>query len=119
MREEKIMPMKKTTTLIIHAPHAKVKEKGSKSFEDIFASGVGKGYAIYDKDEKELIKGSTVVLLRKDKNKRRAEGLLDKWVPTERTNNGIQRYDIHVEKWTEDPYKPEELNRCGVAVIDC
>ena len=114
------MPMKKWT-LVIHAPDARAQERGSPTFQAVLASGVGKGYAIFKKDISKLTPGSTkIVLLRKDGIKRRAEGFLDKWVPTNRkTSQGIQRYDIYVKKWTEIPYKPERLNPFGVAWIDC
>ena len=71
------MTTKKLATLVIHAPEAKAK-KGAKRFEDVLADGVGVEYAIPRKDISKLLPGSTVVLLRKDKNKRRAEGVLVK-----------------------------------------
>jgi len=108
----------KMSTLVIHAPEAKVK-KGSKSFEGIFKVGIGPGYAISQYDRSKLAPGSTVVLLRNDKNQRRAEGLLVRLVPSTKTPQGIQRYDVYFEKQTVAPYKPEKLNRFGVAVIDC
>lgn len=110
----------KMTTLVIHAPDGKAK-KGEKSFEAVLADGVGVGYAISKKDKTKLLPGSTtVVLLRKDKNRRRAEGLLVELVLTTRKSpQGIHRYDVHFEKRTVVPYKSEKLNHFGVAVIDC
>jgi len=104
-------------TLVIHAPDYSVKY-GAKNFEAVLADGVGKGYAIFQKDISKLPPNSTVVLLRKDKNKRRAEGLLVKLVPiTKKSPQGIQRYDVHIKNLTVVPYKPEKLNRYGVAVF--
>jgi len=74
-------PTKKTTTLVIHAPDAKARE-GSKSFEDILKDGVGSGYAISKKDMGRLAPGCTVVLLRKDRDRKRAEGRLVRLYPT-------------------------------------
>ena len=83
------------TTLIIHAPDRRVKS-GAKSFEAVLADGVGVGYAISQEHAKILVPGSDVVVLRKDKNKKRAEGSLIKLVSTSRkTPQGIQRYNVH------------------------
>lgn len=107
-------------TLVIHAPDYWVKGGGKKSFEAVLASGIGAGYAIYKKYMSILVPGCKVVLLRKDKNKSRAEGSLVKLVPTNRyTPQGIQRYDVHIKNLTVVSYKPVKLNRCGVAVLDC
>jgi hypothetical protein len=57
-----------------------------------------------------------VVLLCKDTEKR-AEGKLVKLVPTGKTDNGIERYDVYFENIKMVPYKAERLNRNGVAVI--
>jgi hypothetical protein len=61
--------------------------------------------------------GCKVVLLSKDQ-KLRAEGEFVKLDPMTKTNNGIQRYDVHVKDFRSVPYKPERLNRNGVALID-
>jgi len=113
--------MGKMTTLVIHAPDYMVKKSGKKSFEQVLADGIGKGYAIYEEYISKLPKGSKVVLLRKDRNKKRAEGILVRLVPTGRyTPQGMQRYDVHIKGLAEVSYKPEELNHCGVAIIgDC
>ncbi len=55
-------------------------------------------------------------MLSKDELKR-AEGELDKLVPTVKTRNGIQRYDVYIKNLRMVSYKPESLNRNGVAVI--
>ena len=56
------------------------------------------------------------MLLSKDERKR-AEGKLVRLVPTIKAGNGIQRYDVHVEGLRKVPYKPEDINRNGVAVL--
>ncbi len=110
--------MTQVTTLVINAPWYR---KNAPSFEAILCTGIGPGYAISKKDVNRLPPGSAVVLLRTDKNKARAEGVLiervETTIPPTKTPQGIQRYDVHVEKWTVVPYKPEKINRFGVAVI--
>ena len=57
------------------------------------------------------------MLLRKDL-KRRAKGKLVRLNPTYRTENSIQRYNVVIKNLKEIiSYKPERLNRNGVAVI--
>ena len=108
----------KMTTLVIHAPDYRVKD-GAKSFEAVLADGIGKGYAISQEDTSRLPPDSTVVLLRKDRNKRRVEGRLVKLVQTGRTTpQGIKQYDVHFKDRRVVIYKPERLNRFGVAVIE-
>jgi len=101
-------------TLVINAPEY---QAGKKSFSAVLVSLIGQGYILSDRDKGKLqIPGSPVVLLAKDL-RRRAEGRLTKLVPTYKSNSGRQRYDVQVDKWTEVPYKSEDLNRCGVAII--
>jgi hypothetical protein len=104
------------STLVINAPKAKVIQESKQSFEATFASGVGDGYAIAKSLFGQVSTGSGVVLLDKDQEKR-AEGTLVQLVPTEKTGNGIQRYNVHIRNLKMVPYKPESLNRNGVAVI--
>ena len=107
----------KTTTLVIHAPDHRVKQSGSKSFEEVLADGRGKAYAIRPHERERLAPGSTVVLLRKDGKKQRAEGRLVKLCETGVwTRNGIMRLDVHVEGLELVPYRSERLTRRGVAV---
>ena len=65
-------------TLVIHAPDYSVKY-GAKNFEAVLADGVGKGYAIYQKDISKLPPNSTVVLLRKDKTNDVQKDFLLSW----------------------------------------
>ncbi len=89
------------------------------SFETYFRTSVGKGYAIFPGDVNRLLPGSKVVLLRKVKDKRRAEGVLVSLVPTGKTPQGIQRYDVYFQQQTVVPNKKpvEKLNHFGVAVL--
>jgi len=110
----------KTCTLVIHAPDYTVTKQGKKSFNAVLRTGVGVGYVIFPNDVSRLAKGSPVVLLRKDKNKARAEGQLIKLVPTPKgAAVGRQRYDVYISGLKLVPYKPERLNRYGVALLDC
>lgn len=102
--------------LVINAPRWRVQQENAKSFERTFHSGVGDGYAISKNLFDQLSPGCGVVLLSKDQ-KLRAEGKLIRLVPTTKANNGIQRYDVYIENLTRVPYRPEHLNRNGVAVI--
>lgn len=104
------------STLVINAPMAKVEQERKQSFETTFASGLGDGYAIANGLFVRLSAGCGVVLLDKDQGKR-AEGTLIELVPTEKTGNGIQRYDVHIKNLKMVPYRPENLNRNGVTVI--
>ena len=110
--KENIMP-----TLVINAPKLTTQQQNKKSFESTLASGVGDGYAISKKLFEQLYPGCGVVLLSKDQ-KLRAEGKLVKLIPTCKADNGIQRYDVQIDKLTRVPYKPESLNRNGVTVIE-
>lgn len=105
------------TTLVLHAPDRRVKKDGAKSFEEVLADGIGKGYIIFQEDERKLHLGSRVVLLRNDKNEARAEGVLVRWERTTKTPRGKQRYDVYIEGLTGVRYEWVEINRCGVAVI--
>jgi hypothetical protein len=105
------------SALVIHAPKRKVEAEGKRSFEETLRTGVGDGYAIARSLVKQVNPGSKVILLDKWRDLR-AEGVLLQLVPTEKTGNGIQRYDVHVKDWRSVPYKTESVNRNGVAVID-
>jgi len=102
--------------LAINAPRWRVRQENAMSFEEILRLGIGRGYAIYNNIFNQLSPGCSVVVLDKDRELR-AEGQLIELVPRDRTNNGIQRYDVRIRNLIEVPYRPECLNRCGVAVI--
>jgi hypothetical protein len=109
-------------SLVIHAPDYQVYENDKKSFKDTFETGVGRGYALNSTILRQIPSVDRVVLLCKDK-RRRAEGDLVKLEPATKdgkpwfTNNHIRRYDVYVENFKLVPYRFEELNRNGVAVI--
>jgi hypothetical protein len=103
-------------SLVINAPRNQVHENKKKSFDSTFGTGVGDGYAINRNLFSQIYPGCGVVLLSKDQ-KLRAEGKLVKLVPSFKTGNGIQRYDVYVKDFKRVPYLPERLNRNGVAVI--
>lgn len=102
--------------LVINAPREQVDAGFKKSFDSTMRTGVGEGYAISRTLYDQCRPGMVVVLLSKDEGKR-AEGRLIRLVPGEKAGNGIQRYDVHVEGLAMVKYKPEALNRNGVAVI--
>ncbi|MCK4795359.1 MAG: hypothetical protein KAV87_67140 [Desulfobacteraceae bacterium] len=119
------MTTKKMATLVIHAPDYKVKQ-GGMSFKAVLAGGIGPGYAIYKSCISQLtIPGSKVVVLRNNKigpphKRERAEGKLVKLQSTGVfAKNGVQRNDVYFGDWKKVDYAPENLNHCGVAVIDC
>jgi hypothetical protein len=104
-------------TLVISASHARAM-KGGKTFEAILEDGRGPGYAIFQDDVVRLIPGSTVVLVRQDRNQRRAEGSLvgTPQYSLRNTPQGVRRYDVSIKNLKEVTFRPERLNRFGVAV---
>lgn len=104
------------TTLVIHAPTAKARKEGKRSFEETVKAQIGDGYAIAKKLVSQLSSGNKVVVLDKWKDAR-AEGKLVQLVKKEKAGNGIQRYDVHIRDLKIVPYKPESLNRNGIAII--
>lgn len=110
-------------TLVLHAPEHQLGRKDTKSFIDTFNTQIGKAYALNSKIHCQITFDCRVVLLCKDKQLR-ADGELDKLIPATTedgrlwiTGNGIQRYDIYVKNFELVDYKPEKLNRNGVAII--
>lgn len=104
------------TTLVINAPRRATTSESKRSFDSTFASGVGEGYAIAKASVTRCLPGSKVVLLSTDEGKR-AEGTLVKLEPAGKARNGLQRYDVHVANLARVAYRPEQINRYGVAVI--
>jgi hypothetical protein len=102
-------------TLVLNAPSWRENEDGAKSFESMEASGRGDGYAIASTLVTRIAPGCPVVVLNKERSLR-AEGTLLRLVPTSKTASGIQRYDVYMSGLRRVPYRPEALNRCGVAV---
>jgi hypothetical protein len=104
-------------SLVISAPRQQEIERNAQSFEKTVSTGIGKDYAINSKLFHQIHPGCKVVLLSKDR-KLRAEGELIRLVPTNKTKNGIQRYDVHVSGFVKVQYHSERLNRNGVALKD-
>jgi len=104
------------TTLVIHTPSSKVAQEAKRSFEKTLESKIGDEYAIYQNLLPRLSPGCRVVVLDKDQGKR-AEGTLVKLERGSKTENGIQRYNVHIADLKRVEYKPEALNRCGIAVF--
>ena len=103
-------------TLVLNAPTWRENEDGAKSFESMLASGVGAGYAIAASLVTLVSRGCTVVILNKEKGLR-AEGTLVRLQPVGKTRSGMRRYDVHMQDLRQVRYRPEALNRCGVAVV--
>jgi hypothetical protein len=107
-------------TLFIHAPYKKAPPCGRYSFEYIYKTGIGEGYAIERKWEGIIKPGWSVVLLRCDKDKKRAEGILRELEQTGIYVTGRQRYNVHIAGLKKVPFKKEvKFNHYGVALIDC
>jgi hypothetical protein len=104
------------TTLVIHTPSSKVAQESKRSFEKTLQSKVGDEFAIYQSLLPRLSAGCRVIVLDKDQGKR-AEGTLVKLEPRSKTENGIQRYNVHIADLKRVEYKPEALNRCGIAIF--
>jgi hypothetical protein len=90
-------------TLVISAPKRTV-ELGSRSFENTFEKRVGEDYAIYSNLVEQLNPGCAVILLSKDE-KKRAEGKLVELEKTTVADNGVQRYNIHLENLKKVNYR--------------
>lgn len=102
-------------TLVIHAPPWRARRDGAKDFDMTLESRIGSGYALSKGQRKSLEPGCRVVLLCKTTG-RRAEGRLVSLKPTEKTENGLQRYDVRFSSMQEVGYKSERLGRTGVTV---
>jgi len=107
-------------TLFIHAPYRKAPPGQRYSFEHICKTGVGEGYAIWQKWAVIIRRGWKVVLLRCDKDRKRAEGKLVELQPTGIHVNGVQRYNVHMKELKCVPFTKEvNFNHYGVWVVDC
>jgi hypothetical protein len=122
------------TNLVISAPWYKKDGNGrnvgkpgqSHSWETFLKTGTALGYILYpdefDKLQQGIDTGSVrVVMLRQDKNKRRAEARLTNLVNTQRQAKNYQwRYDIYFEEQKGVPYMylpNEKLKWNGVKVF--
>lgn len=106
------------STLVLHAPYHHSKTGRKKSYEETLETGTGTDYAINSTLRKRIQIGDKVILLRKDRSPKRAEGTIAKITATGKaTGNKIPRYDIMIDDLAECPYRSEPLNRNGVNVI--
>lgn len=106
--------------------HSIGKPGQSHSWETYLQTGIGLGY-ILSQSEYSILKAAMlidnvkVVLLRNDKDKRRAEAWLTNLVQTPRQAKGGWRYDVHFKDpkvITPYNYPPiEKVKRNGVKVI--
>lgn len=115
-------------SLVIHAPDYQTYQEDKQSFDDTFKSGKGNAYALNKtilarlQPEGTVMPGWRVALLCKN-SKLRAEGELVGIKPAIKnggpwfTKNGIRRYDVYIKNIEMVPYRPEALNRNGVAII--
>jgi hypothetical protein len=101
-------------TLVINAPSY---QQAKRSFSKTMTTGVGDDYALNSKILPLAQKARDVILLDKTARKK-ATGTISKIVATgNKTRSGIPRFDIHMANLKECDYKPESLNRNGVAII--
>lgn len=102
--------------LVLNAPKLQENQKDKKSFQDTMATGIGNGYALNKNILSKIQIGCKVILLSKDQ-KLRAEGILEELIPTVKTSNHIQRFDVKIKNLHEIKYKDEKLNRNGVNIV--
>ena len=108
---------KVVTALVISAPHHREKQ-GQPSFETIFTTGKGPEYAIPLGYISKLTQDSLVIVLRQDRDVKRAKGRLTKLKRTgKKTPQGIMLYDVYFEGQKSVPFKRENLHRWGTALI--
>jgi hypothetical protein len=122
------------TTLIISTPWYKKDDAGHyvgkpgqlQSWETYLKTGIGLEYILYpaevSKLQQSIDSGSCkLVMLRQDKDKRRAEARLTKLVITPKKGQNQSRYDVHFVGQKEVPYAyslpMEKLKWNGVKVI--
>lgn len=105
-------------TLVIHARHSEAERNQKRSFEQTVRTGIGDGYAISRGLFQQLAPGDPVLVICKD-HRRQASGRIRRLKPTEKTANGIQRYDVFMDDLKQVPFDSGgvPLTRTGVAVI--
>ena len=112
-------------TLILGVPDKRACE-GARSFEKVMETGVGVGYGLspeqLDTLEHALKHGSDVevLVIRKDRKKRRARGGLVKLEATGRWAACRQRYDVYIDFGSLEPlpYEPgPRLDHWAVKVV--
>jgi hypothetical protein len=104
-------------TLVINAPSYQAKANSKRSFSQTMSTGIGDDYALNSKILPLAQKARDVILLDKTARKK-ATGVITKIAATgNKTRSGIPRFDIHMTGLKPCVYKPESLNRNGVAII--
>jgi hypothetical protein len=102
-------------TLVLHAPSWRENEEGAKSFPEMLRTCRGDGYAIASTLYSQIRPGCPVVVLNKER-RLRAVGTLIKLEAAGKTGSGMQRYNVYIQNLVPVDYRPEAINRCGVAV---
>ena len=104
-------------TLVMNLPEWRAHQENVRSFDNTITTGIADGFAIAKNLRDKINVGCKAVLVSNDGEKR-AEGTISKIVETGRTRTGMLRYDVHL---SDDrrmvAFKPERVNRQGVAVI--
>lgn len=111
------------TTLVIHHPEEEVTANNKKSFDSCCNTGIGQGFAISKAKIASLNPGDTVVILCNTRGfERRAEGILEKLVPSASgaTGSGLKRYDVYISNIRHVQYHRNDfgkLTQNGIAVF--
>ena len=105
-------------TLIIHTPYSQIDLNEKRSFSQTVEKSIGYGYAISNRLFKQLSPGDPVVVICKE-HRKQAEGQLQELKPTEKAENGMQRYDVLMAnlKTSEYTHENTKLERTGVQVL--
>jgi len=105
-------------TLYWGTPHRRAVD-GARNFEEVMETKTGRAYALVTWEAEILKPGDNVVVVRKDKFQSRAEGKFQRIAFTGRiTDNGLRRYDVHIDGLTPVEYHPgPKLKHTGVRVI--
>lgn len=113
----------RSATLILHVPYGRGVPGSPYSFETYMQTGVGRGYALSEREVSALHPGCKVVLLRNDRQRCRAEASFVSLDRTDkRTPQGIPRYHVYFRNQRVVDYSyarpAEQVNRRGVRVVD-
>lgn len=88
-----------------------------RDFYTILQNGVGSDYGIYRSLIGQIHAGDKVVVFDRDR-RLQAEGVVASVVPTSKSPQGVQRYDIRIRNLATVSYSaPPRVNRFGVAVL--
>jgi len=92
------------------------------TFEYMVQAGVCDGYAFTKAQLAQVKVGDQVALLRRDGDRRRADGMIAAIVPSQqgRAKNGLTRFDVKIKGFAEVPSAPDTFGkfpRTGVKVL--